>query len=293
MRLRGKAVVITGSGRGIGEAYARGAAALGAAVVVNDIDFPQAQKVAADISALGGRAVAHGANIGVWEEAGDLIKCCIAEFGAIDGLINNAGVIRFGRLEEAKPEDVRAMVEANLIGTFNCAAHAIRHMYQVGRGAIVNVTSGAQVGMPELGGYGATKGGVASFTYTWAAEAAGTGVRVNAISPWAQTRMTDANTAHFAARGNVRALPMIATETNVPVALFLLSDLARDINGQVVRITGTKLSLMTHPAIRLPIMDADAWTVDSVAEAFKTTLAPLQLPPGLAVLDIASLKTLG
>jgi len=167
----------------VGEAYARGAAALGAAVVVNDIDLKLATAVASDIRAKGGRAVAHGANISTSEQAEELIAYCVSEFGAIDGLVNNASLLRFGRLEAASEADFRDMIEANLIGTFNCSAHAIRRMYAQKRGSIVNVVSGAQVGMSALGCYGATKGAVASFTYTWAAEAAGSGVRVNAISP--------------------------------------------------------------------------------------------------------------
>jgi NAD(P)-dependent dehydrogenase (short-subunit alcohol dehydrogenase family) len=192
-------------------------------------------------------------------------------------LVNNASLLRFGRLEAAAEAEFRDMIEANLIGTFNCSKYAIRRMYPCGRGSIVNVTSGAQVGMQELGCYGATKGAVASFTYAWAAEAAGSGVRVNAVSPWGSTRMM------------AETPQMIPPEANVPVVAFLLSDLSKDVNGQVVRITGSKLSLMTHPAIREPVLERNTWTVEAVSEAFHETLAALQLPVGLSILDIQSI----
>jgi NAD(P)-dependent dehydrogenase (short-subunit alcohol dehydrogenase family) len=286
MHLHGKAVVVTGAGRGVGAAYARGAAALGASVVVNDIDDALAQEVASGIRDAGGAAVARGADIANAGDAAALIDFCVASFGGIDGLVNNAGLLRLGRLESASESDFRAMFDANVIGTFNCAQHAIRRMYAQKRGSIVNVVSGAQTGLPALGGYSATKGAVASFTYTWAMEAQGSGVRINAVSPFADTRMTSATNDYYAAQGKKVRTPSIAPEANVPVVTYLLSDLSSHVNGQVVRITGTKLSLMTHPAILSPVLDNDAWTIESVSAAFRDTLGARQVPCGLSVYDV-------
>jgi NAD(P)-dependent dehydrogenase (short-subunit alcohol dehydrogenase family) len=292
MHLQGKSVVVTGAGRGMGAAFAAGAAALGAAVMVNDLDGDCAQKVADDIRAKGGKAIAHVANIGIAAQAEGLVNACVKEFGAIDGLVNNAGLIRFGRLEESSEADIRAMVDANIMGTYNCAFHAIRHMYRQKRGSIVNIVSGAQAGLMGMSGYGATKGAVASFTYTWAQEAKDTGVRVNAVSPMAATRMTESTNAYYAAHGAKPQAPQeIPPEINAPVVTFLLSDLSRDVNGQVVRITGSRLSLMTHPGVRLPILEQEkGWTIESIDAAFKETLSALQLPPTIAVLDVQSVK---
>src|SRR6201999_2391548 len=118
------------------------------------------------------------------------------------------------------------------------------------------------------GGYGASKGGVASLTYTWAVELADRGIRVNAVSPMAgNTGMADDTAAYWAGRGIDRAAlakhglaVMPPAESNAPVVDFLLSDRAAGINGQVVRIVGTQLSLMTHPAVLYPPRVRDAWT---------------------------------
>lgn len=291
--LDGKYVVITGAGRGVGEAYARGAAQLGAAVVVNDLDLSLAEQVAADICRDGGQAVAHGANVAISGEASELIAFCIDRFGTIDGLVNNASIQRIARLEVSREADFRAMIDANLIGTYNCAMHAIRWMYKRGSGSIINVVSGAQAGMEALGCYAATKGAVASLTYSWAGEAAGTGVRVNAISPIGATRMMADSNQYFsdhAGNGTPKPAPAIPPEANVPVVTFLLSDLSNDVNGQIVRITGAQLSLMTHPAIRAPILERNIWTIESVRDAFRDTLGDMQLPVGLAVLGIESVN---
>ena len=103
MVLQGKAVVITGSGRGIGAATAARAARLGARVVVNDVDGDVAEATAAAIRAAGGEAVAIAADITQWDEAGRLIAGCVEAFGRIDGLVNNAGLFRMGRIDELDP----------------------------------------------------------------------------------------------------------------------------------------------------------------------------------------------
>lgn len=186
--LQGKAVVITGSGKGIGAACAKGAAHQGAAVVVNDID-DSAHETANAILAEGGKAVACLADVSKWDEAGRLIDCCLEAFGKIDGLVNNAALYNRARIDELEPESARAQVEVNVLGTMFCTAHAVRHMLEQGSGSIVNVVSGAHMGMPTMGVYGATKGAVASMVYTWAMELTGTGVRVNALSPFGRTRI--------------------------------------------------------------------------------------------------------
>ncbi len=280
--LDGKCVVITGSGRGLGAAYARCAAAVGAAVVVNDIEPEPVDEVVAEILAGGGEAVGVVADISSWDGAAAVIAACIDTYGQLDGLVNNAGLFSMSRLEEMDPRDVAKLVATNVQGSAFCASHAVRHMEQRGAGSIVNVTSGAHAGIPMMGVYGATKGAVASFTYSWAAELAGTGVRCNAISPLARTRMVDTTQRYLEAH----RLPMYAgdapdPEANAPVAVFLLSDRSAEVNGQIVRIEGGQLSIMTHPAVWLPVLTRDAWTLDAVAEAFATDLVHRQSPTGV------------
>lgn len=281
--LAGKAIVVTGAGRGLGAAYARSCAAEGAALVVNDIDAGNAAAVAAEIADAGGRALAVAGDVGDWGFAEGLVGACVEAFGAIDGLVNNAGVLRPARIEDITEADVRLMIDANLVGTIACGVAAAKRMLKQGRGSIVNVASGSQTGDIALSAYGATKGGIASLTYAWAMECAGRGVRVNAVSPLADTDMAKANTAFMAEQMAKRdvvygALP--APDVNAPVVVHLLSDRSAGVNGQVVRIAGRALSFVTHPMIASPVLEGE-WTLEAVVTAFERTLEARQLPLGL------------
>lgn len=273
--LEGHAVVVTGAGAGIGAAYARAIAAAGGAVIVNDIDPRMAEEVAARIRASGGTATAFAGDVADAQQATALIAACIDAFGKITGLVNNAAILRAAPLESADLADLRAMLEVNVVGVFNCARAAVGPMLAQGYGSIVNITSGAHAGQPALGGYGASKGAVASFTYGWAGELDGRGVRVNAVSPIGATAMSSQPN-----------LP--PPEANAPAVLYLLSDRSRHVTGQVLRINGPKLCLMSHPAMRQPILESGCWTLDSVAQAFETTLNGLLMPTNVASYAIAA-----
>jgi NAD(P)-dependent dehydrogenase (short-subunit alcohol dehydrogenase family) len=269
--------VVTGAGRGLGAAYARLAAAEGARVVVNDVDGAAAREVA---TAIGAAAVADNSDVATWEGAGTLVSRCREEFGSIDGLVNNAGIFRLADPFTQDPEEFRAVVEVNLLGTAYCGLHAIRAMREQGGGSVVNVTSGSHAGYAGVGAYGASKGGVASLTYCWAADLKGTPVRVNAVSPNAHTRMAEAYEAYLGerARGQNIGKP---PEDNAPAVVYLLSDAAAGVTGQVVRVDGTELSLMSHPGLLPPVVRLPEPTVAAVAAAFAGQLAARQQPTGL------------
>jgi NAD(P)-dependent dehydrogenase (short-subunit alcohol dehydrogenase family) len=286
--LEGKAIVITGSGRGIGAACARGCARQGAAVVVNDIDAEDAGDTAAAIVADGGRAVACVADVSKWEAAGALIATCISSFGKIDGLVNNAALYQRARIDDFDPVEARNLVEANILGPLYCTGHAVKPMLRQGSGSIVNVVSGAHMGIATLGVYGATKGAVASMVYTWALELAGSGVRVNALSPFAATRIALKDRKGPIPEEMARQLAKLPNpEANSPVVEFLLSDLARDVNGQLVRIDKGELQLYTHPALLLPSVVRPDWTAERVAQAFSSEFKDRLVPCG--VLGMTSL----
>lgn len=274
--LGGKAVVVTGAGRGLGAAYARLAVAEGASVLVNDVDAAAGTAVAEEIG-----AAFDGSDIASWDGAGAVIEACRREYGRVDGLVNNAAIFRLADPLEQDPDEFRAVVEVNLLGSAYCGLHAIRAMLeQGGGGSIVNVTSGSHAGSRALAAYGASKGGVASLTYCWAADLTGTGVRVNAVSPNAHTRMADSYERYLGDRAvgqNVGKAP----ETNAPAIVYLLSDAASGITGQLVRIDGDELSLMTHPGVAAPAVRLSDWTVDAVAAAFARDLAHRQQPLGV------------
>lgn len=289
--LAGRAVVVTGAGRGVGAACAVELARLGACVVVNDVDARAAQRVADEIVADAGTAVAHPADVSSRAEAAGLIERAVTQYGRIDGLVNNAALMAVGDIDEYDDAVLRRLLEVNVVGVANCAAEAIVRMYRQGSGSIVNVTSGAHLGLPHMSLYAATKGAVASFTYAWAAEAAGTGVRVNALSPFALGHMTQLTDRYMIDKGHADApFDAPAPAANAPVVAYLLSDRAAGIHGQVVRIDGAKLSLMTHPAIMSPVLECPVWTYEAVDRAFREVLAGRQAPVGIAWGEPAGVK---
>jgi NAD(P)-dependent dehydrogenase (short-subunit alcohol dehydrogenase family) len=280
--LEGKAIVITGSGRGIGAACARGCARRGAAVVINDIDPIDANDTAAAIAAEGGRVIACVADVSKWDDAGRLIDTCISTFGRIDGLVNNAALYNAARIDALDPVAAQSLVEANVLGPLYCAGRAVKPMLAQKSGSIINVVSGAHMGIPNLGIYGATKGAVASMVYTWALELAGSGVRVNALSPFGATRIALPDRRGPIPAEMAKQLALLPPpEANSPVVEFLLSDLAKNVNGQLVRIDKGELQLYTHPALLLPSVTRPEWTAELVAQVFENEFRDRQVPCGV------------
>lgn len=265
--LAGRAVVVTGSGRGLGRAYALDAADAGAAVLVNDVDGDAAQGVVAAIRERGGRAAASVCSVVDPGAADEVVATCVREFGRLDGLVNNAGVLTEAPAWETTAEQSTAMVEVNVLGSIHCGHAAIRRMRAQGGGSIVNVTSGTHLGQPGLAVYGATKGAIASLTYGWALDLHGTGVRVNAVSPLAVTRMKLPPHDGHAHPEDVAA-----------VVRYLLSDRSAALTGQIVRRARSELGLIRHPAIGT--MLTGDWTVDRIADAFENGLGAELEPIG-------------
>ena len=288
--LKGKAVVVTGAGRGIGAACARGVGRQGASVVVNDVDQEEADRTAQAIVAAGGTAIGCAADISDWDQAGRLIETCIASFGRIDGLVNNAALYHIGGIDTLDPAIARALVEVNVLGPLYCTGHAVKPMLAQGSGSIVNVVSGAQMGMRGMGIYGATKGAVASMVYTWALELAGTGVRVNALSPFGATNILGNSSRQLSERYGVSptamgeatsSIEIQPPEANSPVVEYLLSDEAAEVNGQLIRIDQGELQLYTHPALLLPSVKRDHWDARVVAQVFAEDLQHRQVKCGV------------
>jgi NAD(P)-dependent dehydrogenase (short-subunit alcohol dehydrogenase family) len=237
--------------------------------------------VVEEIRTAGGTAVPHVGSVASWDEAEGLVQRSIIEFGRIDGLVNNAGIHALCKPHAAAEPMLRSIIEVNLLGSAFCGVHAIRRMLDQGYGTIVNTVSGAMVGLPFMSAYGASKAGVAALTYSWASDLAGSGVRVNAVSPMAFTRMSDIDTPEgFEGDWLAEKLPFtqVTPEQNAPVVIFLLSDLSAAVHGQVVRIQGEALSLMRKPEIVQPVLHREAWTVEAVAEAFAHELHDVLQP---------------
>ncbi|HVY86170.1 MAG TPA: SDR family oxidoreductase [Caulobacterales bacterium] len=286
--LKDKAVIVTGAGQGIGEATAKLAASLGASVLVNDVNATAAETVAAAIRDEGGSAHAEAADISKWASGQALVEACVKRFGKLDGLVNNAGLFLISSLAEASEADFTRTMAVNLVGAAACAQAAAKYMTARGAGAIVNIVSGAQCGMLGLGAYGASKGALASLTYSWALELAGSGVRMNAVSPMANTQMAHKTRDYLSGL----AVPLPDTvppaSANAPAICYLLSDASAGVHGQVVRIDGGVLALMTHPAIIAPVLQRTEWSIDAVAEAFESSLSKGQQRLGVVQIELAT-----
>ena len=274
--LDGKAVVITGAGRGLGAAYAAHAASAGASVVVNDIDGEQAEAVAARIVEQGGRAVVSVASVADPRQASGIVQRCVREFGKIDGLVNNAALQYLSVPWKEDVEVARALIEVNVLGVLNCGIAAAQVMCAQRAGSIVNISSGSSFGQRELGTYAASKGAVASLTYSWALDLAELGVRVNGVCPLAWTRMVERHPAAQARVTRQRTPDRVA-----PLITYLLSDRAEGITGQLIRFTGDQLHIVRQPAIKEPVLHRAHWTADDIAAAFDDVLDGHLEPFGL------------
>lgn len=277
MLLDGKAVVVTGAGRGLGEAFAVHAAHAGAAVVVNDVDAGEAERTAANIRAHGGRAVVSGHDVADPAQARELVDACVAEYGTVDGLVNNAGINYEALPWRDDADRVRELIEVNVLGVIYTGMAAAEMMAGSGRGgSIVNISSGASLGQRKLGAYAASKGAVASLTYSWALDMEEVGIRVNAVCPLAHTRMV------WASERSLRNCPPDRTPARVaPLVLFLLGEGSHGITGQLVRCNGPQLHIVGQPYLKAPILEREVWDSESVQHAFDEVFSAHLEPYGL------------
>ena len=199
MRLKNRAAVVTGAGRGIGRAIALHLASQGASVVVNDpglgrngeaaVDRP-AEEVVAEIVKAGGKAVANFNSVANHQQAGKMVQQCIDTFGTIDILVSSAGVLRERMIWNMTEEEWDTVISTHLKGQWNMAHHAIRQMRKQGFGRIVNLSSDAFKGSVGQCNYSAAKAGSIGLTRSIAKECAKFGITANAVCPVADTRMT-------------------------------------------------------------------------------------------------------
>jgi NAD(P)-dependent dehydrogenase (short-subunit alcohol dehydrogenase family) len=238
--LDGKVVVVTGAGQGIGREEALACARAGARVVVDDL--AGADGTAAAITAEGGQVLALEHDVGDFDAAGRLVAAAVETFGGLDGVVNNAGVVRDRMVFNLQPDEFDLVLRVNLRGTFCTTRHAAAWWKGRGRpGAVVNTTSTSGL-LGNLGqsNYGAAKAGVAAFTVITALELARYGIRVNAIAPGARTAMTEGAFGRLDFEGEFDPLD----PANVaPVVVWLLSDAAAEVSGQVIGITGGLIEL--------------------------------------------------
>ncbi|WP_030411560.1 SDR family NAD(P)-dependent oxidoreductase [Streptomyces sp. NRRL S-1448] len=283
--LTGKVAVVTGSGRGLGLAYAQALAAHGASVVVNDVDEDVAEAAVKSLTDAGGTAVAEVVPVGTAEAADRLVARAVHEFGRLDILVTNAGILRDKVLWKMTDEDFDAVLTTHLKGTFTCArAAAVRMREQGEGGTLILVGSPAgQRGNFGQTNYAAAKAGIAAMARTWSMELARAHITVNAIVPVAATAMTESIPAfapYIQAMKNGERLPDFlrkgegfgTPEDCAALVPFLASEAARGITGQAIGIGGDKVALWSHPQEIRAAYAEGGWTPDALAAIFPTSI---------------------
>jgi NAD(P)-dependent dehydrogenase (short-subunit alcohol dehydrogenase family) len=281
--LDGKVAIVTGGGRGLGRAHCLALAEAGAAVVVNDlggglhgersVESP-ADEVVAEIGKAGGRAVANHSSVSDWAAAETMVAQAIDEFGRLDIVVNNAGIVRDRMLFSMTEADFDAVIAVHLKGTFALSRHACAHWRAATKrgepvaGRIVNTTSGTGLfGNTGQANYGAAKAGIASLTVITALEMRKYGVTANAISPIAATRMTA--DLPVAAGEVVNGFDPRDPANASGVVVYLASDAAGWLTGQVIRVDGATVNRLRGWTVTdsFPSGSGGAVTAEELTEA--------------------------
>ncbi|MGV9672999.1 SDR family oxidoreductase [Gordonia sp. NPDC003504] len=286
MDLTGKVAVVTGSGQGLGLAYARELARRGAAVVVNDVSADTAASAVATITADGGRAVAVVAPVGSTETARQLVTTAVGQFGRLDIMVTNAGILRDKVLWKMTGDDFDAVINVHLKGTFTCVREAVNRFREQGEGGRV-ICIGSPAGQRGNFGqtnYSAAKAGIVGMVRTWAMELKRAGITANAVCPVAVTAMTktipvfkpfidEAEETGSLPDVIRREVGMGTPEDVAGVIAFLASDAAADITGQAISIGGDRLALWSHPELTETSYHDGGFSADDVAAVWPGTFA--------------------
>lgn len=288
--LEGKVALVTGAGRGVGRGIALELAAAGAKVVVNDVgtsptgegtDLSPAAEVVAEIVRNGGQAVADTNSVADWDQAHAMVKTAIDNFGRIDIVVNNAGILRDTIFHRMTKEDFDSVINVNLAGVFYVSRAAAPYFKEQGSGNFVHITSSSGlVGNFGQVNYCAAKLGVVAMSKAIAMDMQRFNVRSNAVAPWAWTRMVNTIPAETEAeKKRVEGLKKLVPEKIAPFIAALASDQASDVNGQVFGVRNNEIYLFSQSRPIRTAHTADGWTPETVLERvfpmFKNDFYPL------------------
>lgn len=288
-RLQGKRIVITGSSRGLGRAFAIASAAEGASVIINGTNEIALAQVKQTISDAGGRVVAIAGSVAEEAVCKSLIDGCVEEFGGIDVVVNNAGIVRDRTLMKMTVEEFDAVIAVNLRGAFSCTKHAALAMREGGGGHIIQVisASGLSGGFGQ-GNYAAAKAGMMGLLRSAVLEFSRFNIRNNAIWPVAETDMTQVvfDRANAAAKDQDTTAPSPAEmgfgkpEEVAQGLVWLASDGAQHFDGQCLSFNGRKTAIWSHPAEQHVTFHDAPWTADELNEHYKNIEPlPIYRPP--------------
>jgi NAD(P)-dependent dehydrogenase (short-subunit alcohol dehydrogenase family) len=288
-RLAGKRIVITGSSRGLGRAFAIATASEGASVIINGTNETALAEVEKTITSAGGSVVAIKGSVAEEAVCKSLIDGCVDSFGGVDVVVNNAGIVRDKTLMKMSVEDFDDVIAVNLRGAFSCTKHAAIAMREGGGGQIIQVisASGLSGGFGQ-GNYAAAKAGMMGLLRSAVLEFSRFNIRTNAIWPVAETDMTQVvfERANAQAKDQDTQPPTPAEmgfgkpEEVAQGIVWLASDGAAHFNGQCMSFNGRKTAIWSHPAEQHVTFHDAPWTADELNDHYRDIEPqPIYRPP--------------
>ena len=288
--VEGKVVVVTGAGGGIGRDIALAMASHGAKVVVNDIGAAldgeggsagPAQQVVDEIRAAGGQAVPNTDSVADSASAARIVECAVESFGRIDAVVNNAGILRDRFFHKMSVDEWDAVIKVHLYGAYYVSRAAATHFKEQNSGAMVHMTStSGLIGNYGQANYAAAKLGIAALSKSIALDMLKFNVRSNCIAPFAWSRMIGAiPTDTDEQRARVDKIKQMTPAKVAPLAVYLASEAAGAVNGQIFAVRNNEISLISQPRPVRSIHRSEGWTPESIAEhampAMRASFYPL------------------
>jgi NAD(P)-dependent dehydrogenase (short-subunit alcohol dehydrogenase family) len=289
--LKDKVILVTGAGRGVGRDIAIMAAGQGAKVVVNDLggqadgegsDKTPAMEVVGDIKEAGGEAVANYDSVSDFDAAHNMVQQAVDTFGRIDGVVNNAGILRDVIFHKMTEEDWDSVINVHLKGSFNVSRAAATHFREQGSGAFVHMTStSGLVGNFGQANYAAAKLGIVGLSKSLALDMSRFGCRSNCISPFAWSRLIGTiPITDEAQKARVEKIKQMTPAKIAPMAVYLLSEAASDVSGQIFGVRNNEIFLFSQNRPIRSVQRTEGWTPETVAEhavpAMKAHFYPLE-----------------
>jgi NAD(P)-dependent dehydrogenase (short-subunit alcohol dehydrogenase family) len=284
-----KVAIVTGAGRGIGRGIAMLLAAEGASVLVNDVgagldgsgaDTGPAQQVVDEIKKKGGKAVASTLSVAEPQNADQIVKAALDAFGRVDILVNNAGILRDRIFHKMSWSDWSDVIAVHLNGSFNMSRAVAGHFREQNSGAFVHMTStSGLIGNFGQANYMAAKLGIMGLSRGIALDMARFKVRSNCIAPFAWTRMIESIPAQTEAeKQRIERLSQMTPEKIAPLAIYLGSDAADGVTGQIFSVRNNEIFLFNQPRPIRVIHRSEGWTPDKIAEQLKGAFGPSLTP---------------
>ncbi|WP_183969148.1 SDR family NAD(P)-dependent oxidoreductase [Quisquiliibacterium transsilvanicum] len=275
--VEGKVVVVTGAGGGIGRDIALMMAKHGAQVVVNDIgasvsgegnDAGPAQRVVDEIKAAGGKAVANTDSVSEPAAAQRIVETAVDTFGRIDVVVNNAGILRDRFFHKMSEPEWDAVIKVHLYGAYYVSRAAANHFKEQGSGAFVHMTStSGLIGNFGQANYSAAKLGIAALSKSIALDMLRFNVRSNCIAPFAWSRMIGSiPTETDEEKARVERIKQMTPAKIAPIAVYLGSDAAKEVNGQIFAVRNNEIFLISQPRPVRSVHRSEGWTPETVAE---------------------------